>query len=431
MSLSFDLGGNGFEEAERRLTEMGENLSLLRYSGNSVTLPTLALGVAGEWPARHQYTEIWNTLADEFQHGNKEAATIGDLLRETRRTYKEAEGAAVQGVLNAVTKSRAAGERPAEDDDPWDGREEYPSFSDSLGDAAMTIAPWLAGTAGALSGAGLRAAAGHWNVEVSGRRHSLMYNIDRLNERAIDKEAKMKESLRRSSGVWEEPLRDPHFERHYFPGVADAKDRLAQAKSDLAKWSATTERNLKTTRTFSWATVAAGLAWASLIIPSDETLDQAVLGWQKLAWDLGEIFGHDTAAVREAVLSSWQGASSSDAARRLLEFIAAGNVLTERVARLSRALAETVDALKGVHWAAMLFSTVAGAAIVAFGQAGKLNPQARMLTEFLGSRLTTVILLIAGIAPSLSAVGAHWWNLRDIDVSVKLGDREITGFRRA
>ncbi|WP_214318173.1 hypothetical protein [Nonomuraea sediminis] len=61
---------------------------------------------------------------------------------------------------------------------------------------------------------------------------------------------------------------------------------------------------------------------------------------------------------------------------------------------------------------------------------GKASPQSKLLTEYLGSRLTTVILLVAGIAPVLSAVGARWWALRDADVSIRLGDREITGFRK-
>ncbi|MEU0566164.1 hypothetical protein ABZ297_12310 [Nonomuraea sp. NPDC005983] len=432
MTLSFDRGGHGFEDADWMLTTMSDGLSRLRRSGNEVALPTLALGVTGEWPARHQYNEIWNALADELERGSKEAATVSSLLRVSRRTFTEAEIAAEQGVLNAVRKSQApSGARPGDyawqNDDP----EGIPSFRESLGDAVTTIAPWLAGTAGVLSGAGLRAAAGKWNSEAANERNRRTDVTNDLNDRARKENAKMRESLRRHPKAWEQPLRDPDFKRSYFPGVAKAEDRVTQAKSELAKWSATTERNLKRARTFSWAAIAAGLAWASLIIPSDETLDHAVLGWQQLAWDLGEIFGHDTAAVREAVLSSWQGASSSDADQRLLAFIAAGNVLTERVARLSRALAETVDVLKGIHWTAMLFSTAVTAAIVAFGYAGKLNLQSKLFTEFLGSRLATVILLIAGIAPTLSAVGAQWWNLRDIEVSIKLGNREITGFRRA
>ncbi|MFG1956715.1 hypothetical protein [Nonomuraea sp. NPDC049028] len=60
-----------------------------------------------------------------------------------------------------------------------------------------------------------------------------------------------------------------------------------RAKSELASWSKTTDANLKKAQRFSWSAVAAGLAWAALVIPSDETLDRAVLGWEDLAWQLG------------------------------------------------------------------------------------------------------------------------------------------------
>lgn len=430
MSLRFDLGSQGFERAEGMLATMGDGLLRLRRSGDDVALPTLALGVAGEWPARHQYNEIWETLAEEFERGNKEAAKVSDMMHTSRRAFTEAELAAGQGVLDAVTKSRAAGGFRPEGDAPEGAWEELPSLGESLRDAVTELAPWFAGPAGLISGAGLRAMGGSWNREAATRLRGRTSRIDYLQEQVSERTAAMEDSLRTYPKAWKPHLRSPTFKRDYFPGIGRAEEDVARARSELAKWSAATDRNLKRAREFSWAAMAAGLAWASLMIPSDETLDRAVLGWRQLAWDLGQIFGHDTATVREAVLSSWEGASSSDADRRLLEFVAAGNVLTERVSRLSRALAETVDVLKRIHWTAMIFSTAVAATIAGLGFMGRANPQSKLLTEYLGSRLTTVILLIAGIAPVLSAVGAHWWALRDADVSIRLGDREIIGFRK-
>ncbi|MEU8146363.1 hypothetical protein [Nonomuraea sp. NPDC048901] len=77
------------------------------------------------------------------------------------------------------------------------------------------------------------------------------------------------------------------WKRHLVNGYAGTEEDLGRAKSELASWSKTTDANLKKAQRFSWSAVAAGLAWAALVIPSDETLDRAVLGWEDLAWQLG------------------------------------------------------------------------------------------------------------------------------------------------
>lgn len=433
MSLGFDLGNGGFYDAGVLLSDIRESMYSLLSMGDHVALPPLALGAAGEWPARHRYNDIWDSLRTEFHAGVQVADDLCDRVFTSARTLTAAESAAERAVLDAVAKSRAAGGKSPVDEDTW---KEDPdlykvsSFGEELRDAfgilAKSTAPWLAGAAGLAAGAGTR-----WKNEAAAGARGRVAGVERLESRLAGLSAEGDSMSRRWPKQFA-PFQEanPHgWKRDMVRGYATTEEDLGRAKSELASWSKTTDANLKKAQRFSWSAVAAGLAWAALVIPSDETLDRAVLGWRDLAWQLGEAFGHDTAAVREAVLSSWQDASSSEADLRLLEFLAAGNVLTERVDRLSKAVATTVEALKVIHWIAMAFSMMSAVGIMAYGIAGRLNPQARLFAEFLGSRLTTVILVIAGLAPVAAVQGAEWYGARDIDVSTKVGDREITGFK--
>ncbi|MCA2222407.1 hypothetical protein [Nonomuraea aurantiaca] len=439
MSLGFDPGNGGFYDAGVLLHDMRESMYSLINMGDHVALPPLALSAAGEWPARHRYNDIWDSLRTEFHAGMQVADDLCDRVFTSARTLTAAESAAERAVLDAVAKSRAAGGKRPVDEDTW---EEDPdlyklhSFGEELRGAfgllAKTTGPWLAGAAGLAAGAGTGVAAGtRWKNEAAGEARRRVAGVERLESRLAGLSAEG-DSMNRRWPKQFAPFREANpdgWKRDMVRGYANTERDLGRAKSELASWSKTTDANLKKAQRFSWSAVAAGLAWASLVIPSDETLDRAVLGWRDLAWQLGETFGHDTAAVREAVLSSWQDASSSEADLRLLEFLAAGNVLTERVDRLSKALATTVEALKVIHWIAMAFSIMSAVGIMAYGIAGRLNPQARLFAEFLGSRLTMVILVIAGLAPVAAVQGAEWYGARDIDVSTKVGDREITGFK--
>lgn len=445
MSLGFDLGNGGFDDALGLLDEMRDRMLPLLYQGDHVTLPPLALGAAGEWPARHDYNGIWDSLRAQLRAGVDAADDLSDRVLDSARALTAAETAAQQTVLDAVAKSRAAGGKPPADEDTWksDAEKEeeklryydrpiWQLFGDELGSVAVGAAPWLLGAAGLAAGAGTGVAAGtRWKREAAAGRWSRADKVGRLESRL----GKMSAEGDRMRGRWPQAFEsivkeNPNgWKRNFVEGYRYTEQDLKEARSELERWSKTTDANLKKARKFSWSAVAAGLAWAALVIPSDDALDSAVLGWRDLAWQMGETFGHDTAAVREAVLNSWQAASSSAADLRLLEFVAAGNVLTERVARLSEALATTVSALKVIHLIAMAFSMASAMGITAYGIAGRLNPQARLFAEFLGSRLTTVILAIAGLAPVAAAQGARWYAARDIDVSIKVGDREITGFK--
>ncbi|MER5418839.1 hypothetical protein [Streptosporangium roseum] len=201
--------------------------------------------------------------------------------------------------------------------------------------------------------------------------------------------------------------------------------------SELAKCSKGTQANLARAKAFSWAAMAGGLAWTVMIVPSDEDLDRAVAGWKQLAYDCGEAFGHDTGLVREAVAAAWAGPAMEAADARLVEFVAAGVHLAERVRRLSDALSDTVEDLARIHKVALAFSVVSSAAIAGAGIAARFNPTLRPVVELLGSRLSTVTIVCTNLAPAAAAAAITWYRAVDASRSTKIGDREITGFSRS
>ncbi|MEU8149854.1 hypothetical protein [Nonomuraea sp. NPDC048901] len=200
--------------------------------------------------------------------------------------------------------------------------------------------------------------------------------------------------------------------------------------SKIAERSQATLRNLTYAKAFCYTAAAAGLAWVSMVVPSDENLDRAISGWDNIAYDCGQIFGHDTRAVREAIAASWDGLAKDSADLRLVEFIAAGNHLTERTRRLSAALSDTVQDLDRIHQIALAFSAVSLGAIAGAGIAARINPALRPVTEFLGTRLAMVILSCAQFAPAVAAGALAWYRMADASRPTTIGGREITGFRR-
>ncbi|MEU7834020.1 hypothetical protein [Nonomuraea sp. NPDC049129] len=114
----------------------------------------------------------------------------------------------------------------------------------------------------------------------------------------------------------------------------------------------------------------------------------------------------------------------------LVEFIAAGNHLTERTRRLSAALSDTVQDLDRIHQIALAFSAVSLGAIAGAGIAARINPALRPVTEFLGTRLAMVILSCAQFAPAVAAGALAWYRMADASRPTTIGGREITGFRR-
>ncbi|MEV4246130.1 hypothetical protein AB0J63_22270 [Streptosporangium canum] len=104
----FAYDGSVFSEVAASLEGMAEKLGTLRYSGDTVALPTWALGGAGEWPARHEYGKTWGELEQEFNYGETEGMSLAEMMRGTWKSYAGAEGASVRRVLDAVAEARNA-----------------------------------------------------------------------------------------------------------------------------------------------------------------------------------------------------------------------------------------------------------------------------------------------------------------------------------
>ncbi|MEV0352439.1 hypothetical protein AB0H88_42360 [Nonomuraea sp. NPDC050680] len=107
VSLGFDLGNGGFHDAVGLLSDMRESMYSLLSMGDHVALPPLALGAAGEWPARHRYNDIWDSLRTEFHAGIQVADDLCDRAFTSARTLTAAESAAERAVLDAAPASRA------------------------------------------------------------------------------------------------------------------------------------------------------------------------------------------------------------------------------------------------------------------------------------------------------------------------------------
>ncbi|MFG1679419.1 hypothetical protein ACGFNP_04550 [Nonomuraea sp. NPDC049269] len=378
----FAFGKGGFANAQMSLESAAEGLGTSYYAGHRVSLDMFALGAACEWPARQEYMNTWEDLKQEFRYGDKEATTLAGLLKKTEDGYNTAESESARTVLAAVAKSQEA--KPAEVPEPYMDHDPY---------SLDTPFPWsFAGGAGVAS-TGLVA------------RFGVAWEKEEALLRAANDQAWVRNTYRSPS------LR-------------------AEALSKLAERSQATLRNLTYAKAFCYTAAAAGLAWASMIVPSDEDIDRAIAGWDSLAYYCGQIFGHDTRAVREAIAASWDGLAKDSADLRLVEFIAAGNHVTERTRRLSAALSDTVRDLDRIHLIALAFSAVSLAAIAGAGIAARVNPALRPVTEFLGTRLAMVILSCAQFAPAAAAGALAWYRMADASRPTTIGGREITGFRR-
>ncbi|GGO69544.1 hypothetical protein [Nonomuraea cavernae] len=381
----FAFQSGGFTDATIYLESAAQDLGTQQYAGNQVSLGMFALSAACEWPARHEFMNTWEDVKQEFRHGANEAMAIADRLKKTEAGYNTAESTNADTVLAAVAESRRA--KPAEVPTSYWNRDldgfEVPSFPSF---------PWSPFSGAAVTSTSLIARAGvAWEKEAA-----LFRKVDQ--ERALR--------------LW----------RH--------SPDYARELSKIAERSQATLRNLTYAKAFCYTAAAAGLAWVSMVVPSDEDLDRAIAGWDSIAYYCGEIFGHDTRLVREAIAASWDGLAKDSARRRLVEFIAAGNHLTERTGRLSAALSDTVRDLNRIHLIALTFSGVSLAAIAGAGIAARFNPALRPVIEFRGTRLSSVILSCVQFIPVAAAGALAWHRAADASRPTTIGDREISGFRR-
>ncbi|MEU7989368.1 hypothetical protein AB0B56_31335 [Streptosporangium canum] len=425
--------GGVFSEVAESLEIMADKLRGLRFSGDAVALPTWALGAAGEWPARHEYGKTWGELEQEFNYGETEGTSLADLMRKTRKNYAGAEGASARRVLDAVTEARKA--------DP----DEVPLYSDLSDDysdyEAKSFGEYLMDPTKLSYGAGLAAmgagAGGHAFLNHRKRQESAILGLRRMY---VTNATKSEISLTAKSIVrhmeatkWANDLgaSDRAYRDSLHARVGELHAGRERRLSELAKSSKGTQANLARAKTFSWAAMAGGLAWTVMVVPSDEDLDRAVAGWEKLAYDCGEVFGHDTGLVREAVAAAWAGPAMEAADARLVEFVAAGVHLAERIRRLSDALSDTVEDLARIHKVALVFSIASLGVIVGAGIAARFNPALRPVVELLGSRLSSVIIVCANIAPAAAAAAIAWYRAADASRTTRIGDREISGFSRS
>ncbi|MER5325389.1 hypothetical protein [Streptosporangium roseum] len=429
----FAYDGSVFSEVAMRLADMAERLGTLRYSGDTVALPTWALGGAGEWPARHEYGKTWEELEQEFNYGETEGTSLAEMMRRTRKSYAGAEGASVRRVLDAVTEARNAdpGEVSFSSDFPG-GYSDYEmeSFAESL----MNPTALSYGAGAAAMGAGMGGRALH-NFT---KREESAFIVDRrreINDTAEKRIGRVGKSIvsHMEDTNWTNDLgeKDAAYRNSLYKRVNGLHAERERRLSELAKYSKATQANLARAKAFSWAAMAGGLVWTAMIIPSDEDLDRAVAGWGELAYYCGEAFGHDTGLVREAITAAWAGPAMDAADARLVEFVAAGVHLAERVRRLSDALSDTVEDLDRIHKVALVFSVASLGAIAGAGIAARFNPALRPFVELLGARLSAVTIVCANIAPAAAAAAIAGYRAVDASRATKIGDREITGFRRS
>ncbi|MEV0203455.1 hypothetical protein [Nonomuraea sp. NPDC050691] len=381
------------------LDDLAGGLGSLAYGGYRFALPSMALGAAAEWPARYDYGQIWDGLREEFLRGSREGAELAERLRRTRDGYDRAEDAgttmsvALGRVIAAVREAQAAPSAlppaPPEKYDPL-GLDDEPF-------------PWLA-----YSGLPVVAAGS------VGRTHAGFMAKDLAKHEAWQR-ARIAGRVREI--------------KSYAPSFAEVYK--GEELSRLAKATEGTRLNIATVKAFSWTVVAAGLAWLAVVVPSDEDIDRAIAGWTDVADRCGELFGHDTGPVREAIAAAWAGPAMEAADARLVEFIAAGVHVADRTRRLAQALIRTVRDLDRIFMAVLIFSGASAAAIAGLGIAARFNPALRPAVEFLGTRLGTVVVLCANLAPAVAAFAVAWYRVADANAPTRIGDREITGFRQS
>ncbi|MEV0143695.1 MULTISPECIES: hypothetical protein [unclassified Nonomuraea] len=382
---------------------MADSLEALAYQGDTVTLSPLALGAAGELHARREYGKIWEEVREEFFRGQIEGSRLVEKVKRTQHEYggaedrNEAMTAGLGRIFEAMREARSApppgpGPLGSVDDPHLHDNPRYNPFTwQGIGGGAGITA------AGFLGLAPTSLAQGDLDKRMAEARGSISHM---------------------GAGI-----------RRYDPAAAQRAER--ELLSRLAKATERTRLNIATARAFSWSAVAAGLAWSAVVVPSDEDIDYAVSGWFYIAQRCGEMFGHDTGPVREAIAAAWAGPAMEAADARLVEFLAAGVHLTERTRRLAQALSQTVRDMDSIFMPALIFSGAIAAAIAGLGMAARLNPALRPAVEFLGGRLGTAIVAIANLAPAVAAAAVVSYRGVDSNPVTKIGDREITGFRTA
>jgi hypothetical protein len=429
----FAYDGGVFSQMATRLEIMTGKLGGLRFSGDAVALPTWALGAAGEWPARHEYGKTWEELEQEFHYGESEGTSLADLMRRTRRGYAGAEGVNVRRVLDAVTEARSADPgKFLPSSDLSDGYSDYEmeSFAESLMDPTSLSY----GTGVAAMGAGVGShVLSRWKKEMEdlnlADRRRYIEDMAEKDLRTVGRN--MVGHMEATNWTNDLGEGDRAYRDSLHARVGKLHEERERRLSELAKSSKGTQANLARAKAFSWAVMAGGLVWTAMIVPSDEDLDRAVAGWKELAYECGEAFGHDTGLVREAIAAAWAGPAMEAADARLVEFVAAGVHLAERVRRLSDALSDTVEDLARIHKVALVFSITSAAAIAGSGMAARFNPALRPVVELLGSRLSAVTIVCANIAPAAAAAAITWYRAADASRATKIGDREVSGFRRS
>ncbi|MEQ4723153.1 hypothetical protein [Nonomuraea sp. B19D2] len=386
MAEGYALQGNPFGAGAMDFNMIAGKLEGLRYQGDSTSLPGLALGIAGEWPARHGFNDIWARLGQAFDRGVDEAHDVAQTLEMTGGNYSRAETAAGRHVLDVVAAAQEAKASlptpPEKQDDLEYGHLE--SMWERIGE--VWAGPYFQGFDGVVVALGLRMYAAVEKMLYEDERYD---RLSLVNER--EAEARLARAEHRS------------WDADYHSGQAE------RTRTRLSEWSKATERRLALGRKMSWTVVAGALAWTAVVVESGEPLDRAVYELREIAYELGEAFGHDTDAVRRAVTAFWEGEASGAADARMVAFIDEGNRLTVEVGKLARAITESVRALEVIHWSALGFSVAMFLAIAALRVAARFNLTIDWVTKFMGWRWSTLIIVLANLVPAVAAFGVAWY----------------------
>ncbi|KAB8192140.1 hypothetical protein FH608_025880 [Nonomuraea phyllanthi] len=370
----FEVNSTELGKEEFNLRKMGEIIGLLSSDYLADRLPRFALAPAGE-PARWQFNAIEADLEDQYRYARQHSIDLGERIGRTKHGYDVAESEAAKRVLAAVADARE------------------PDYS-----RESTLSVWNRahyGTGFTAVGAGL----------LLGMASSTEDAIDAHNARQSDKMAK-----------WYEDTSRPRPSTTYASHVSDLSKR--------------TQRELMLGKRLSWSLIVAGLAWESLVIPSDEDLFNAQLKWLNLQDRTGDLFGHSAGKVREAIAAAWEEGLASDSSdARLVAYMAAGAQLANRVRRLSKALRETIEELQRIYYYALWFSGISLGFLLAVYLAGPGNPVLQAFRERIGSKWATMIIAAVQLAPAAYFLGLTMHRFETANDSMKIGGRTIDGFK--
>lgn len=340
-------------------------------------------GYAAEF-GRMQYEKFRSDWREELDFGIEEARKLADNSARTDQGYLHAENARLNDLLYAVGWSpNASGKFKEQPPMPDAG---HPNVSvDNDGS-------WL--HRGLLDVGLVGLGVNSWAL----RRYPEWRKLSKQSRMA----ARGNQQINMKNPTWRgviETGKSPVPPGHtwYMRG-----NNMVKLKSESAVLSKSTTSILRFARRFSWAAIAAGVVWELLAIPSDGELTRAMHGWEEIAGKARQIFGTDLAALRELALADWRGVAKNAADDRIFQFIRGGIDLADFATSMAGRLANFIEQLNTLHTFAYWTASITVGALIAHA-ALSFIPAMRPIAEFLGSQLTTMVLMILTLAPAAAA----------------------------